>query len=127
GTAVEDAHRDVLRHAQVHEHARELEGARDPEATHAVGRAADQRLAAEREAAGVGSGGAADAVEQRGLARAVRPDQPDDLALANREVDRVDGHEPAEALGNAAALEHQRYPTEQVMDVCRYRHPSPLA
>ena len=46
-----------------------------------------------------------DHVEERRLARAVRPDQADDRALLDREVDPVDRHQAAEALGQAAYVE----------------------
>ncbi len=41
---------------------------------------------------------AEDAVEQCGLAAAVRPDQPEDLALAHVETDTVDGMDAAKTL-----------------------------
>ena len=45
---------------------------------------------------------AGDDVEERRLAGAVRPDQADDRALRDREVDAVDRDQAAEALGHAA-------------------------
>ncbi|MDP1794426.1 MAG: hypothetical protein Q8K63_09855, partial [Acidimicrobiales bacterium] len=50
---------------------------------------------------------ARDAVHQRGLARAVVPDQAEDLAFAQLQVDVVDRGDAAEAL-------HQRHRLEQV-------------
>src|SRR5262249_37657990 len=46
-----------------------------------------------------------DDVEQRGLARAVRPDEANDLAVVDVEIDRIERNEPAEAAGEAAAGE----------------------
>ena len=44
---------------------------------------------------------AGDHVEERGLAGAVRPDEADDAAARDREVDVADGHQAAEPLGAA--------------------------
>src|SRR4029453_49578 len=46
-----------------------------------------------------------DDVEQRALARAVGPDEADQLALADGEADVVERGEPAELLGDAVHLE----------------------
>ena len=46
-----------------------------------------------------------EAVEERGLARPVGPDEADDLPLAHVEVDVVHRHQPAEALGDLPGLE----------------------
>ena len=43
---------------------------------------------------------------QRGLAGAVVADEAEDLAVAQLEVDLVDGGDAAEALDDVAALEH---------------------
>ena len=51
---------------------------------------------------------AGDAVEQRRLAGAVLPDEPDDLTLAEVERHLVDGPDPAEALHDVADLEDHR-------------------
>src|SRR5262249_57855399 len=48
---------------------------------------------------------AGDDVEEGGLARAVRPDEADDLAVVDVEIDRIERNEPAEAAGQAAAGE----------------------
>src|SRR5690606_38358827 len=57
---------------------------------------------------------ARDQVKKRGLSRPVRADQPEDRALRNVEVYRVDGGQPAKALGDAAPgqddLAHARLP-----------------
>src|SRR5687768_17733375 len=49
---------------------------------------------------------AGDDIERGALARAVRADQAKDLALGKIEADVRDGGEAAEALGEAADLEH---------------------
>src|SRR3989304_1130875 len=51
--------------------------------------------------------GARDAVERRGLARAVRADEPEDLALAHLERDGVERREAPEPLGEPADREHE--------------------
>src|SRR2546423_1427232 len=74
-----------------------LEGACDPRADDAVRRRAQQAAPVEGDLAAVGPVEPRDQVEDRRLSRAVRPDQPDDLALADVERDAVDGNDPAEA------------------------------
>src|SRR5260370_7073422 len=49
---------------------------------------------------------ARDHVEDRALARAVRPDQAEDLAFFDLERDVVDGGEAAEALDQPGDLQH---------------------
>ena len=48
------------------------------------------------DAAAIGNQAAGDEVQSRGLARAVRTDQADDLARINGEADPVDGRQAAE-------------------------------
>src|SRR5437588_834816 len=50
-----------------------------------------------------------DAVEERGLAGAVRPDEPDDLPLADVEVDTFQGLEAAEPDGDVPGFEDLRH------------------
>ena len=52
----------------------------------------------------------ADQVDDGALARAVRPDQAEDLALRDREIDIVDRAHAAEMLGQAFELKHRRAP-----------------
>jgi hypothetical protein len=47
---------------------------------------------------------AGDEVEQRGLAGAVRADHADEFAVLDRQVDRIDGGQPAESAREAADL-----------------------
>ena len=54
----------------------------------------------------VGRQRAGEEVEDRALARAVGPDQPDDLAPLDRERDVVHGGEAAEALGQPLDGQH---------------------
>src|SRR5207244_590429 len=57
---------------------------------------------------------AADAIDQRRLARAIRPDQPDALTGRHRKIDAVERDEAAEALAQIADVEQ------------RVRHGTPL-
>ena len=64
-------------------------------------------VAVEHDRAVVGGQEAGDEVEQRRLAGAVGPDEPEDLARVRASKrDVVDGGDAAEALGDAADLEH---------------------
>src|SRR5262249_38290004 len=61
---------------------------------------------AEREAPRIGLLEPHDHPEQRGLARAVGPDDPDDAAARQLEVEPLDQHAIAEALGEALRDDH---------------------
>ena len=65
----------------------------------AVRRQAVDARALEPDLALVGRKRAADQVDERRLAGAVGPDQPEDLAACERETDVVDRYEPLEASG----------------------------
>ena len=73
-----------------------------PSARDRVRRQVGDRPAGEGDLAGVGDVEPGDHVDQRGLARAVRSDQADDLALAHVEIDPVERLHAAELLGDAA-------------------------
>ena len=79
------ADQDVVAHAHAAEQRDVLEGAADAEAGHAVAAEALERAALEQDVAVGVAVDAADAVEQRGLAGAVRSDQAADLAIADIE------------------------------------------
>src|SRR5882672_2401708 len=57
---------------------------------------------------GIGMGGAAEGVEQRGLAGAVRPDNRLDNTAGNLEVNMIQRDKPTEPLGDAACHEYRR-------------------
>ena len=67
-------------------------------------------LALEHHAAAIAGQRARDAVDQRGLAGAVRADQADALALADLQADRVERGEAAEALAEARDVEDRAQP-----------------
>src|SRR5215468_6026099 len=66
--------------------AHDLEGAPHSHAADLEGLAAQHRLAGEPRGARVRREHAVQHVEERRLARAIRPDDPDDLALGDRET-----------------------------------------
>ena len=95
----------VLDHAHALEDAQHLEGARDAEPRDLVRLLARDVLPVEHDAgAGLGLVDARNQIEQRALARAVRPDDAAHLALLHREVDLGDGGESAEPLGQVLHL-----------------------
>src|SRR6185503_19131447 len=98
-------HEQVLQHRHGVERARHLEAARDAQARALVGREAVDRTALEHDLARLVAQQARDAVDERGLARAVRPDQAEALALGDLEAHAREGGEAAEVLRDAAYLE----------------------
>ena len=95
------AEHEVVEHAHALEERDVLEGARNPALGNAARRQVGDVLALERDAPAVGPVEAADHVEQRRLAGAVGPDDREDLAPADLEAHVIDGHHPAEMLGDA--------------------------
>src|SRR3989442_14570 len=89
---------DVLEDRELAERPRDLERPRDPPMADRVGREAGDLLAAEPDGARRARERPRDAVEGRGLSRAVRPDEPEDLAVPDPEGDRAQRREAAEAL-----------------------------
>src|SRR5437867_15178 len=107
--ALEGAADDILEHRHPTERAHELPGARDAETADALRTGVGDVGAREDDPSRVRVEVAGEAVEERGLAGAVRPDQPDDLARADREGDVLVGNEAAEALRDRAELEEGRH------------------
>ena len=111
--AGEGAHHDVLQHRHGIEGAHHLEGAGHAGAGGRDGAEAGDAPPVEPDLAAVGRDLARDGVEQRRLAGAVGPDQPQDLAAAHVEGDVGIGLHAAEALRQVAHLEefsHARLP-----------------
>src|SRR5574341_984114 len=94
------ADQEVLAHGEPGERPHDLMGAADAEVDRAVGRFPADLPAVEQDPARGGRQGARRDREQGGLARAVRPDETDDLSLVEVEVDAVDGPEAAEVLAH---------------------------
>ena len=102
-------HEHVLEHGQAREEPRELEGAPDAEAEHAVRRGVGDVGAAEAHLTLLDALIAGDDVEQGRLARAVGPDQPVDLALADLEVAGRQRLDPAEGLRDPGDVEQRAH------------------
>src|SRR5579875_922206 len=85
----------------------QLKAARQPEAGAAIGRQAVDRPSVERYGAAVMAQDAGKAIDQRALARAVRPDQADALAARDRQIDPVERDKPAEALAEPPRLQER--------------------
>src|SRR3546814_20860460 len=104
-----------------------LEGARDAGAGDPVRRQRGDIGAVEQQPALGRVVDAADQVEHRGLAGAIRPDDGEDLAAGDVETDPVDGADAAEADGEAVgpATRGQRSEERRVWTGCvsqwRYR------
>src|SRR5439155_10432488 len=114
---------DVIDQRELAERTRDLEGARKPHAAEAVRRQPADLPVLEADGAAVRTQRAGDEVEGRALARPVRPDEPEDLALAQRERHLVDRNEAAEALGEGGDYEHQGRPCKR-LDCITIKRPS---
>src|SRR6266478_3314076 len=95
----------VLQRRQVGEEADILERARNASGGHLVRLQAGQRVAVAQEGAGVGCVKSRQHVEERGLAGAVRADQAENFAGADRKRDLRKRLQAAEALGDALGLQ----------------------
>src|SRR5205814_6867945 len=84
-----------------------LERARDAEADDLVRLNAGDVAAPETDDPALGLVEPADAVEDRGLPRSIRSDEPDDLAGVHRKVDAVDGDQSSEADREPRDLEER--------------------
>jgi hypothetical protein len=96
----------VLERRQLREYADHLEGAADAAPGDAVRLEPVDPLAVEQDRTAVQPLQAGNAVEQRGLARAVGPDQAADLAGRNRQRAVVDRRDAAELLGGILDFEN---------------------
>src|SRR6516162_629630 len=103
---------DVLVHGEASERLHDLEGAYDPSPRYEMGRHAGYVGAAVKDAAFAWRQEPADDGEQRGLARAVGPDQRGDPPGFDGERNIVDGEKAAETFEYAlnAKLNHGRAP-----------------
>ena len=96
---------DVLHHAHVQEEPQRLERARDAALADLVRLEADEAFPLEQDVAAVRPVDAGDQVEERRLPRAVRPDDADDLALVDVDVEVDDDGETAEVERDLLDLE----------------------
>ena len=72
-------------------------------------RQAVEEAALERDGAGLVGERAAQAIDERALARAVRPDQAEALALGDVEIDAIERDKTAEALAEARYLQERTH------------------
>ena len=98
----------VLADREAHEQLELLEGPGEPEARALRRRRAGDLASTEEDVAGLGSEQPREHVEQRGLAGAVRSDEPDDAGGRDHEAHVADRDEPAEAHGDVAGLDRRR-------------------
>src|SRR5207302_10109641 len=103
---VKSGGRQFLEQAQLPERARNLVGARDSGVRDAVGRAPADLGAAKAHRAGARPERAGDEIEDGALARAVRTDEAEDLALGHLEGNVPDGGKAAERLAEPGDLQH---------------------
>src|SRR5262249_54568986 len=99
---------DVVAHGHRREQLDVLERAGDPAADHAVWRRPEQAFVVEDGLAGVRLVEPRDDVERRRLASAVRPDQPGDLALLDRERDIAERDDAPEAPRDVDELKQRQ-------------------
>ena len=99
------ADEDVLERGHLREEADVLERAADPELRDRVRRLRRHVVPVEDDLAGGRLVHAREHVEERRLARAVRADQAHDRPVGDREVQIVDGDEPAELLAHVLGFE----------------------
>src|SRR6185436_14227213 len=85
----------------------DLVGPRDARARDAVRGRADELLALEADRAAIDRVMAAHHVDQGGLSRAIRPDQPENLAAADIEIHSGEGLHALERLGHSSHHEQR--------------------
>src|ERR1043166_6839662 len=109
---IEQRNTQILRDRQAVERPRQLERAREPEDGALMRRHPVDLAAVERHAAAFVVQRAADAIDQRRLARAIRAHQAEALARRDAQIDAVERDEAAEALTDLIDLKersrHQR-------------------
>src|SRR5262245_3924856 len=101
------AHEEVFEHAEVVEEPDVLKGPRHPSGHDLVGRPPGDFPSVEAHAPRVRPDHASDQVEQRRLARPVRPDDADELPGVDVEVDIGSGGYPPKLLGEALDLKER--------------------
>ena len=115
------ADHDVFQNRHILEDLKILERAAEPAPGALEGRQTVDGYAGQYDLARGRSDHAADHVEQRGLACAVRPDDGLDLPLAHREIEIGDGLQSAKATRKAAHIEERRCPLAHGRYLCHRR------
>src|SRR3954465_13608337 len=106
----------ILPHRQFWKHLQQLEGAADAQTIDLRRPQSGDDLAVDLHLATGRRELAEDAVEQRGLAAAVRPHQPEDLALLNVEADDIDGLDAAKTLFDVVDFEDRAHDAASSFD-----------
>ena len=101
---------EIVEQRQMREDARHLEGTPDTSPGDGVDRQAPDLLAVEPDAAAIGLVDAVDAVQHRGLARAVHADHAQDRAARQMETDAAQRGDAAKALLKSFNLQHDDAP-----------------
>src|SRR4029434_6770221 len=102
-----ERHDKVLQYAHAGKRTRNLKAPRDAAADTLVARKCRDLLAVERDRAGVVAQRPRHAINERGLAGAVGPDQPEALALRDGQTHLGERHEATESLGDAVNREQR--------------------
>src|SRR5205085_1427413 len=116
----------VLAHSQLGKDLQQLEGAADSQPVEVARPHAGDGASVEPHLAGARAELAEDAIEQRRLAAAVRPDDAEDLAFVDVERHAVDRQNAAEALGEIAHFEHGGHDALSALRANR-RSPMPIS
>ena len=97
----------ILQHGHLRKQPDVLESARQPEPANAMRRAPGNLAPVDPDRAAIGTVDAAEAIEEGGLARAVRADDADDAVRADAEIDLLHGLQPAEGLAQVARFQQR--------------------
>src|SRR5699024_3069875 len=115
---------DVIEHRHIIERLDDLMRARQSAPNHVIGCPAGDVAAVEYHLAGVGLDNAIDEIEQRRLAGAVGPDQSENLAGVDGEIDIIDSMNPAKLLAQARNFENLAHSgTLRMRGSLRYTQP----
>src|SRR6266704_5702108 len=112
----------ILPHRQFWKHLQKLERAADAETIQFGRPQSSDDLAVDLDLAIGRRELAENAVEQRGLAAAVRADQPEDFALLHVEADAVDGFDAAKALFDVGDFENRGHGAVSSRDLATARN-----
>src|SRR5271167_441292 len=106
---IEQRNAQIVDEVQAAEGLGQLKAASKPQPRAPIGRPAVDRAAVEGDIAAVVVQRAAKAVDQRALARTVRPDQPEPLTGIDSEIDALERDKAAKTLAEPGDLEQRRH------------------
>ena len=113
--AMDRTDQEILEHGELLERLRDLMGAADAGAAASLRRHAGEVAAVEADVARGRRQAACDQVEQRGLARAVRPDDADRFARRDREIEILGDDDRAEAFPEAGDFQQHGTSTRRAI------------